>query len=197
MPRFAGVEAAALMFEEAGLVRPPVPDSLAAGFVQRHKWTFASRDLSWGLYAWGPFLEEAILGEVDDYVATGYGGHGMNSWALHYYLLYGPLALFVQVPRGGVYDDENRDEAVCDRLELCGQLIAACERRRGSSQGRLFVAQAAWSRGGICRWLNGHGTGGDFAEGWLAGAADPRLADPLRQALVELARDDSERDADA
>ena len=50
-------------------------------------------------------------------------GHGFNSWAFTYLLGFGPLALGVQIPWGGVYEDpQERAEGVARRFEQIAKM---------------------------------------------------------------------------
>ena len=40
-----------------------------------------------------------------------HSGHGVNSYAIHYYLVQRPLRMFLQLGWGGVYDDAKEDAA--------------------------------------------------------------------------------------
>jgi hypothetical protein len=58
-------------------------------------------------------------GPVEDNLLMGFAGHGTSSWALHYYFVQGPLALFLQLAWGGAFDDP---EAAANRIEGCLEL---------------------------------------------------------------------------
>ena len=53
------------------------------------------------MYMFEDYISEALIGTAPDYVAFCHAGHGMNSYAINYHLVDGPLALFVQAPWGG------------------------------------------------------------------------------------------------
>jgi len=142
--RSAGIEQARRLFNEAGLLAPPVPDSLAGTFQERGPWTFASRDLGrHSLYAFRRFVNEGLNANCPEYIAVGHAGHGINSYAMHYFLVYGPVALFLQIPYGGAYMDPA--EAVADvneRFGQCARLIEVIDPRRvdpSARHRRLFV----------------------------------------------------------
>jgi len=94
-------------FSEEGAPFPPVPGVFEAGFRHIAPWTYGTRETPpASLYHIHNFTEEAASSSVGDYLLMGHDGHGMNSYAMHYYLVYGPLALFLQVGWGGVYMDK-------------------------------------------------------------------------------------------
>ena len=57
------------------------------------------------------FLLTLLTGQVDDFVAVSHAGHGANSYALSYFLVDGPLALFLQTAWGGVFTDPEKAES--------------------------------------------------------------------------------------
>jgi hypothetical protein len=82
-------------------------------------------------------------------------GHGINSYALHYYLVRGPLRLFLQMGWGGVYMDGPKTTEEANRcFALVGQLVPAVE--AAVRAGRLrpearFVVAASEFYG--CYWI--------------------------------------------
>lgn len=62
------------------------------------------------------------------YVLLAHAGHGINSYALHYYLVQRPLILFLQVGWGGAYAHEAKDAAAVNEcFRLCHELVAAVD----------------------------------------------------------------------
>ena len=96
------------LFETEALAFPPLPAAAAASLRAINERVFASRDLPAELYNLEIFSGEVLAGQRPaDYSAFGIDGHGTNSWAVHYYNVEGPLALFVQLPWGGAYVDPD------------------------------------------------------------------------------------------
>jgi hypothetical protein len=54
----------------------------------------STRPLPWSLYALDRYVDEAT-GGAEPYLAIGQAGPGVNSWAMHYYLLSDELQVFV------------------------------------------------------------------------------------------------------
>jgi hypothetical protein len=52
-----------------------------------------------------------LSADVEDYVVAGHAGHGTNSYAISDFLVYRPLAVFLQLPWGGVCMGDARREA--------------------------------------------------------------------------------------
>jgi hypothetical protein len=82
-----------------------------------------------GPYGLDWFLDELRAGPVADYFLLGQAGHGVRSWYLHYYLVEGGLALFLQIAWGGLGTD---DASGAERLELAfAQAAGLLEREPG------------------------------------------------------------------
>jgi len=138
-----GIDLLRGVFDEAGLAIPPLPSALRARIQERSEWTFSTRKLDWGLYGWQLFLTEVIADETQDYAAVGHAGHGANSYAISYFLVTGPLAVFVQVPWGGVYMDRKESAAeVRASFDLCADLIEAVQGVARTDSERLMLVYA-------------------------------------------------------
>jgi hypothetical protein len=93
----SGLSQARAVFSKAELAFPAIPKDLAARLVEREPWVFSTRPLPAWTYEIDRFVDEARSGVVDDYAVLAHAGHGANSYALHYYVVRGPLALFLQL----------------------------------------------------------------------------------------------------
>lgn len=123
----ASWEQARQQFAAERLPFPPIPAELADQGRQLGPWLFGTRPGTPSLYHLDWFVEEAA-GQPADYLLFGHAGHGINSWGMHYYLVRGPLALFLQCAWGGAYMDRAASTtALAARLTLAGQLIKAAE----------------------------------------------------------------------
>jgi hypothetical protein len=103
------------LWESEQLPFPPVPEHLAARLASAGPHVFSTRALAFTPYDLNAFVQEIEDDtKPEDYAVVGFDGHGINSWAAHYYVVNGPLALFLQLPWGGVYDDAKaaREEIV-------------------------------------------------------------------------------------
>jgi hypothetical protein len=161
---------AADLFEGAGLLAPPVPEHLAANFVERGRWFFASRKPPGNMCNVPQFASEVAAEPVSDYVAVAHAGHGINSYAISYALVYGPLAVFTQCGWGGVYMDHGDTAAVSEMFLLCGALISAVDARAAplrSPPARLIVSDDHFTGGGgFCEWLDEPLRHPESAERW-------------------------------
>jgi hypothetical protein len=81
---------------------------------------------------------------VDEYVVLAHAGHGVNSYAIQYYLVQGALAMFLHLRWGGVYSDAEADAAeIRDCLSLADEIVAAVrvtERLRPGDQLKVVAA---------------------------------------------------------
>ncbi len=131
------------LFEEEGLPLPPLPEHLIPELVVVRPWLFGSREDTPGAYDLEWFVREAVEGEPPPYVLLGQDGHGVNSTAMHYYLVSGRLALFVQIPWGGAYMDKvERNAAVAVAFAGSARLVEAvrrAEERLAARDERLIV----------------------------------------------------------
>jgi hypothetical protein len=139
------IEKARLLFQEAGLAFPTIPEELAARLKERGKWLFSTRELEMSPYnlqhfvgeldgsvleQCGPVLFErnSEVTRVSDYALLCHSGHGVNSYALQYYLIYGRLALFLHLGWGGVYMDAAESAAqIRDCFALADAIVPAVE----------------------------------------------------------------------
>jgi hypothetical protein len=116
------IEKARHLFQKAGLAFPSIPEKLAVRLKEKGEWLFSTRKPQMSPYnlqyyvgecdgsvlmQCGPVLYErkTTARRVADYALLCHSGHGINSYALQYYLVYGRLALFLHLGWGGVYMD--------------------------------------------------------------------------------------------
>ncbi len=101
--------ALAAAFRNAGLPVPPVPASLRDALRVRDLWLWSTVEVDrMDMYLFTRYPVELLAPDAPDYIAISHGGHGMSSYSINYQLVLGPLAVFVQVAWGGVYEDQNR-----------------------------------------------------------------------------------------
>ncbi|NLX96299.1 MAG: hypothetical protein GXY83_08985 [Rhodopirellula sp.] len=114
-----GLEKARRLFEQAGLGFPSIPAELAAGLKEQGKWLFSTCELKVSPYNLRHYVHQANLAPGKDLALLCYSGHGVNSYAIQYYLVYGPLHMFLHLGWGGAYIDA--DAAAC-RIRECFSL---------------------------------------------------------------------------
>ena len=117
----ADVEKARTLFEEAGLAFPDIPQELAERLKERDKWLFATREVSISPYDLEHYLGEA---KVEDYLILSHAGHGVNSYAIQYYVVYNSLRMFLHLGWGGVYMDAKAAATkIHDCFSLANEII--------------------------------------------------------------------------
>jgi hypothetical protein len=96
-------EKARELFQAAGLAFPNIPKELAARLKEKGKWVFSTRKVN----KVSPYNLEYYLYEanVHNYVILSHSGHGVNSYAIQYYLVYKALRMFLFLGWGGAYMD--------------------------------------------------------------------------------------------
>ncbi len=167
-----GLAEARTTFEQAGLPLPPVPERFASALRKTGEWCFSTREIDpMGMYFFDGHIEEVQSGQAPDYVAFSHAGHGINSYALTYHLVDGPLLLMVQAPYGGGYMSDSETREAIEQMQRCEAVIAAVERAkaRGLSgkPGRLCVFESTLRGLFAWGWLNQPVADADEARLWL------------------------------
>jgi hypothetical protein len=112
------IEKARHLFGEAGLAFPTIPKQLAGGLKEQDKWLFSTRELKMSPYNLHYYVHEGD-GAPREYAVLCHSGHGVNSYAIQYYLVYGPLRMFLHLGWGGVYMDSD---AAASKIRECFSL---------------------------------------------------------------------------
>ena len=127
----ADVEKARTLFEEAGLAFPDIPQELAERLKEQDKWLFATREVSISPYNLEHYVCEA---NVKDYVILSHSGHGVNSYAIQYYVVYKILRMFLHLGWGGVYMDAKAAATkIHDCFSLANEIIPVAQASRGGA----------------------------------------------------------------
>ncbi len=121
------IERARRLFEEAGLAFPTIPNSLALQLKEQGKWLFSTRAIQMSPYNLDYYVQEAAATHVgDDYAVLSHSGHGVNSYAIQYYLVLGSLRMFLHLGWGGVYMDADAAAAMIrECFLLADQIVSA------------------------------------------------------------------------
>lgn len=119
------LEKARGLFQEAGLAFPKVPEQLAAGLKEQGKWLFSTRELKMSPYNFQHYVQQDDQAPAE-YVVLAHSGHGINSYAIQYYLVPGPLHLFLHLGWGGVYmDAEAAGSKIRECFSLADEIVPA------------------------------------------------------------------------
>lgn len=142
----SGMERARRLLQDAGLAFPTIPDELAVKLEERGEWLFSTRTLTMSPYNLQYYVDEsdrlnrvrpidqfAVLEPGDDewvpgegYAVLCHSGHGVNSYAIQYYLVYGPLRMFLHLGWGGIYMDAETEAAkIAGCFSLADQIVPA------------------------------------------------------------------------
>jgi hypothetical protein len=105
------LERARHLFQQAGLAFPTIPEKLAARLKEQHKWLFSTRKLKMSPYNLQHYVQECDGAPVEDYAVLCHSGHGVNSYAIQYYLVHGALRMFLHLKWGGAYVDAKQTAA--------------------------------------------------------------------------------------
>lgn len=122
------IEKARQLFRDAGLAFPTIPEELAVQLKELDRWLFSTRPLERSPYNLQHYVREVDETEVKDYALLSHSGHGVNSYAIQYYVVRGSLRLFLHIGWGGGYMDAEASActirdcfALADRLVLAAQ----------------------------------------------------------------------------
>jgi len=122
------LEAARQLFTQEGIPFPFIPPEMRPDFAKLSEWVYGTRPVAPWLYEIRKFVQGAGTEPVADYLLLGHAGHGIQSYAMHYYLVRGPLALFLQIGWGGAYLDKGKAARnMAARFAQAEELIQAVE----------------------------------------------------------------------
>jgi len=113
------LEQARQLFTDAGLAFPTIPDKLAVKLKKRDQWVFSTRALKMSPYNLDHYVQERERTRGREYAILCHSGHGANSYAIQYYLVCGPLRMFLHLGWGGVYMDAD---AAASQIRECFSL---------------------------------------------------------------------------
>jgi hypothetical protein len=110
------LEQARQLFADAGLAFPTIPARLAVKLKKRDHWLFSTRALKESPYNLHYYVQESERTRTREYAVICHSGHSTNSYAIQYYLVYGPVRLFLHLGWGGVYMDAD---AAAAQIKKC------------------------------------------------------------------------------
>jgi hypothetical protein len=157
-------------FERAGLAVPPIPERFKRSLRVLDGWCFATRKIDgFSMYSFDGLISEALCGHAPDYVAISHAGHGVNSYAVSYFLVDGPLVLLTQAPWGGVYmEADSAASGVKALFDRCSELIDAISQAPGPLQaGRLVVVDSTMRGMNAWGWVSGPLPDKSVADEWV------------------------------
>jgi hypothetical protein len=150
-------------FRSRGLPVPPVPASLRPALKRRGPWCWATSDgvTGLGMYSWSMEEVEAVLtgqGARHSYLAVSHAGHGINSYAVTYHLVYLGLAVFLQDGWGGIYMDNDAQAAsLADMFRRCQALIERWDTQPQPPGRGLLCIESRLRGTAACGWVAADG----------------------------------------
>lgn len=135
------IEKARQLFREAGLAFPTIPEGLAVRLKEQGRWLFSTREIDMSPYNLEHYVHEVDGTDVEDYAVLSHSGHGANSYAIQYYLVYGALRMLLHLGWGGVYmGADAATDNIRECFSLADQIVpAALAAGRLGADGRLTV----------------------------------------------------------
>jgi len=122
------IEKARRLFQKAKVAFPTIPEELAARLKEQDKWLFSTREIEMSPYNLQHYISEVDGTHVEDYVVLSHSGHGVNSYALQYYLVHGTLEMFLHLGWGGVYMDAEKAAAkIRDCFSIADEIVPAAQ----------------------------------------------------------------------
>jgi hypothetical protein len=120
------IDKAKHLFQKAGLSFPPIPNELASRPKEQGEWVFSTRPIEVSPYILRHYVDEAEKTNVEDYALLADSGHGVNSYAIQYYLVYGRLRMFLHLGWGGVYMNAAEESAkIRECFSMADQVVTA------------------------------------------------------------------------
>ena len=168
------IENARQLFRDSGLAFPTIPEKLAKGLKKQGEWLFSTRDIDVSPYNLDHYVREVEGTHVEDYAILAHSGHGANSYAIQYYLVYGALRLFLHLGWGGAYMDAAADSAkIRECFALADEIVSAAQNEaKLEAGGRLTIV------------------GSDFyGSFWSAPEVNQRTYDAKSQSLLKALRE--------
>ena len=121
-------EKARRLFQNAGLAFPTIPEEFAPRLKERNEWLYSTREIEVWPYDLDHYVHEITRTHVEDYVVLSHSGHGVNSYAIQYYLVRGALRMFLHLGWRGVYSDAEADAAkIRDCFSLADKIVATTQ----------------------------------------------------------------------
>lgn len=129
------IKSARQLFASEGLTFPSIPIDVQSDFREIAAWVYGTRSDVPSLCETDWFINEVIQYSVPNYVMIGHAGHGINSYAIYFYLVLNYLALFIQIGWGGVYMDKaETTQAVAEAFSQADHLTKIMEERERAVQ---------------------------------------------------------------
>lgn len=149
-----GLDRAREVLQGAGLAFPNIPAELAGRVREVDRWCFSTRRIRMSPYNIRYWVDAVRRRGISEWAVVAHQGHGVNSYALHYFLDWKSLRLFLQMPWGGAYmDNEACKEDIARCFESADRLCALWGHAREPAAGKLYIIGSGfygsyWTRPG-------------------------------------------------
>jgi hypothetical protein len=131
------------LLAEVGIAMPPLPDGAEARLKEREDACFSTRAFKESPLDLQHYVRKAIAGASPDYVLIARVPQGASSCVLHYFVVQGPLQVFLQLACGSAAGRDRSTTSANECFRLAHELVAAVPRALGagrlSRSGRLTV----------------------------------------------------------
>jgi hypothetical protein len=152
------LESAFFLFKDLGLPLPPLPTALVRQLEEVDEHVYSTRPgAPASLTPLAGLADEAARGEAPPYLAFSYEGHGTNSWFVRYAAVLPHVAVFLELPFGGAFDDPLAARAVIERAFRETQALLSLPEPRDGAPLVAFVrgeGNAAWRAVGAAGWTD-------------------------------------------
>lgn len=115
-------EKAHKLFKEAGFDLPAIPDKLSVHLKQQTELDFSTRTLPKSVNYIDFYVDEANKCQVDDYLILSRAAWSPSVHTIHYFLVSGPLRMFLQLCWGGTYMTDDDSAAQIKEIQECFSL---------------------------------------------------------------------------
>jgi len=112
------------MLAETGLSIPPMPADAEERLKEREDACFSTRAFKESPVNLQHYVRKAIAGVSPDYVLVARVGHGTGPCAMHYFLVQGPLQVFLQLACGGQAGQNRATLLINECFNLAHELVA-------------------------------------------------------------------------
>lgn len=113
------------MLADAGLSMPPMPSDAETRLKEREDDCFSTRAFKESPVNMQHYVRKAITGVSPDYVLVARVGDGVRVCAIHYFLVQGPLQVFLQLTCGRPAGQGRETMAANECFGLAHELVAA------------------------------------------------------------------------
>lgn len=122
------LDEARTLFLKQGLAFPSLPPELASSLRKHRDWLYSTRPIEMSPYNMDYYVREHYPG---DYAVLAHDGHGVNSWAIQYFLVFRDLRMFLSLSWGGAYMDNDRAvQTIRECFALADRITAIVAEKR-------------------------------------------------------------------